>query len=79
MTHTPLAGERLQPLGHVSAGGTSENAMTEQALFTLNMDLFLPEAHLAYPQATQIITCYYYQIRKLPLEPHIKTLIQGPT
>jgi len=53
--------------------------MTEQALFTLNMDLFLPEAHLAYPQATQIITCYYYQIRKLPLEPHIKTLIQGPT
>ena len=24
MTHTPLAGERLQPLGHVSVGGSSE-------------------------------------------------------
>ena len=26
MTHTPLAGERLQPLGHVSVGGTSEKS-----------------------------------------------------
>ena len=26
MTHTPLAGERLRPLGHVSVGGTSDFA-----------------------------------------------------
>ena len=31
MTHTPLAGERLRPLGHVSVGGTSEYRLREQA------------------------------------------------
>jgi len=32
MTHTPLAGERLQPLGHVSVGGTSDFTAALQPL-----------------------------------------------
>ena len=32
LAHTPLAGERLRPLGHVSVGGTSELRRWEQAL-----------------------------------------------
>ena len=40
MTHTPLAGERLRPLGHVSVGGTSELRETEQALIALRKQLF---------------------------------------
>ena len=32
MTHTPLAGERLRPLGHVSVGGTSDFTPTLQPL-----------------------------------------------
>ena len=37
MTHTPLAGERLRPLGHVSVGGISELREMEQALIALNL------------------------------------------
>ncbi len=36
MTHTPLAGERLRPLGHVSVGGTSEKQEEGQALIAGN-------------------------------------------
>ncbi len=32
MTHTPLAGERLRPLGHVSERGTSDSAAAPQPL-----------------------------------------------
>ena len=32
MTHTPLAGERLRPLGHVSVGGTSDSSPPPQPL-----------------------------------------------
>ena len=32
MTHTPLAGERLRPLGHVSVGGTSDFTQPPQVL-----------------------------------------------
>ena len=32
MTHTPLAGERLRPLGHVSVGGTSDFGLPPQPL-----------------------------------------------
>jgi len=33
LTHTPLAGERLRPLGHISVGGISELHGAGQALF----------------------------------------------
>ena len=36
MTHTPLAGERLRPLGHVSERGTSDSIMPLQALMRKN-------------------------------------------
>jgi len=32
LRYTPLAGERLRPLGHISVGGSSENGLIEQAL-----------------------------------------------
>ena len=32
LTHTPLAGERLRPLGHLSTCGDSEGARVFQAL-----------------------------------------------
>ena len=35
MTHTPLAGERLQPLGHVSERGNARHPDTLQVFFVL--------------------------------------------
>ncbi len=37
LAHTPLAGERLRPLGHVSVGGTSELRRQEQAISELKL------------------------------------------
>ena len=36
MTHTPLAGERLRPLGHVSERGSSDFALPLQVLIQRN-------------------------------------------
>ena len=36
MTHTPLAGERLRPLGHVSERGSSDSSLPLQALIKRN-------------------------------------------
>ena len=33
MTHTPLAGERLRPLGHVSVGASSDVEPRPQVIF----------------------------------------------
>ena len=37
LAHTPLAGERLRPLGHVSVGGTSELRGQGQAITALKL------------------------------------------
>ena len=41
MTHTPLAGERLQPLGHVSVGASSDvRQLLQVVLWLLSVTIF---------------------------------------